>query len=544
MAGPDLARIKRNVAKMAAQNAPESDIDGYISSEGVTVDDVRNYKEVAAESQQSQDLRAELSQMTQKPNIEWTPAAEVNAREDVLGTSTLADMTASGMANVVPFLDEAYSATVGAPIRAVSDWAKGDGFDYGRSYEREQAIQAEEQRRRDERSPIASLVGKVGGGLAAGGVLAKGGVSLLNGAQPTLASMAGRGALEGAAYGGAYGAGEGSGINERIQNALWGAGTGAVIGGGSGALGSVGAGKIDRSALPTADDWLEKASAAYQRADDAGVMYSKDAMTRIRDSLTKDFAEFGYHPELQPGAKVALNEINRLADQDVTFKGLDTARKIAGNAFQPGNKSNNALNSKIVAALDDLVANPQTGDVIGGDAIQASLASKEARAAYSQGRKLEAFNDLLEKAGRRAARTGSGGNIQNTTKQELSKILDNPKLRRGFTPDELKAVEQAVMGTPTEKAMRLVGKLSPEGNGLMMMLQMLGGATTGGATLPTAAVGMAAKRGAEAMQRNSAQIAESLIASGGKLPKPELSAIRKAIVEALTVGSQPLYTGQ
>lgn len=40
----DLARIKRNVARMAAQNAPEEDIDGYIASEGVTIDDVKNYQ--------------------------------------------------------------------------------------------------------------------------------------------------------------------------------------------------------------------------------------------------------------------------------------------------------------------------------------------------------------------------------------------------------------------------------------------------------------------------------------------------------------------
>lgn len=39
----DLARIKRNVRKMAAQNAPEEDIDGYIASEGVTIEDVRNF---------------------------------------------------------------------------------------------------------------------------------------------------------------------------------------------------------------------------------------------------------------------------------------------------------------------------------------------------------------------------------------------------------------------------------------------------------------------------------------------------------------------
>lgn len=41
----DLAKIKRNVAKMSSMNAPIEDIDGYISSEGVTVDDVRNFKE-------------------------------------------------------------------------------------------------------------------------------------------------------------------------------------------------------------------------------------------------------------------------------------------------------------------------------------------------------------------------------------------------------------------------------------------------------------------------------------------------------------------
>lgn len=40
----DLAKVKRNVVKMVNQNAPESDIDSYISSEGVTIDDVRNFQ--------------------------------------------------------------------------------------------------------------------------------------------------------------------------------------------------------------------------------------------------------------------------------------------------------------------------------------------------------------------------------------------------------------------------------------------------------------------------------------------------------------------
>lgn len=40
----DLAKIKRNVGRMVEQNAPESDIDEYIKSEGVTLDAVRAFK--------------------------------------------------------------------------------------------------------------------------------------------------------------------------------------------------------------------------------------------------------------------------------------------------------------------------------------------------------------------------------------------------------------------------------------------------------------------------------------------------------------------
>ena len=52
----DLDRIKRNVAKMAQMNAPESDIDGYISSEGVTLEQVRSHK-----------IGSQISQPTKQP---------------------------------------------------------------------------------------------------------------------------------------------------------------------------------------------------------------------------------------------------------------------------------------------------------------------------------------------------------------------------------------------------------------------------------------------------------------------------------------------
>jgi hypothetical protein len=41
---PDLDKAKRNVAKMVSMNAPEADIDAYISSEGLTIDQIKAHK--------------------------------------------------------------------------------------------------------------------------------------------------------------------------------------------------------------------------------------------------------------------------------------------------------------------------------------------------------------------------------------------------------------------------------------------------------------------------------------------------------------------
>src|SRR5262245_31768278 len=37
----DIARIKGNISKMIAQNAPEADIDAYVASEGVSLDQLK-----------------------------------------------------------------------------------------------------------------------------------------------------------------------------------------------------------------------------------------------------------------------------------------------------------------------------------------------------------------------------------------------------------------------------------------------------------------------------------------------------------------------
>ena len=90
----DLARIKRNVAKMASMNAPEEDIDGYIASEGVTIDDVRNYRELQP---MTDEQRAQAREMAQKMRPEKTTGDKVS---EFLVTNPIARQVGFGLQGI------------------------------------------------------------------------------------------------------------------------------------------------------------------------------------------------------------------------------------------------------------------------------------------------------------------------------------------------------------------------------------------------------------------------------------------------------------
>lgn len=461
----------------------------------------------------------------------WSPASEADLAEKITGTGTFADMTGSGIAKAVPFGDEIASG-LNAPFRAAREWMQGDGFDVGRAYDRNMQVEEELQKRRSDRSPIASTVGTVVGGLGAGSALAKGGVTLTQGAQTTLPSLMGRGAVEGAAYGAVYGAGEGRGLQDRAFNAATGAGTGAVAGAATGALARIGAGSANQAA-PSVDDLRAAGSAAYAQADQAGVIFSPKAVDRLKMDIGQKLVRMGYDPALQPGAAAVVKRIDDLAGQNVTLTGLDSLRKVASNGYIQGNRSNNKAISDIIDAIDDLVVSPSASEVLTGNTQMASDALSTAREMWSRLSKSERLTDAISRAELRAASTGSGGNVDNAIRQNVRRILENP---RGLSQAEQDALRKVVEGTGGQNALRLLGKLSPSGNGLMAALG-IGGTMVNPAVGVASLGGMAAKTVADGMTGRNAQLADALIRSGGQLPAAQLSAIRKAMVDALTRGS-------
>lgn len=456
-------------------------------------------------------------------------ASTIGARQGL--TFNFGDELMAGLTTPIEMAIGAYKGT---------DAGKGIGQRisdaYGRGLEQERVLQKQAQ----EQNPVAYGVGNVAGGLTTSGQLLKGGATLLKGSG-SAASMIGRGAAEGALYGAAAGAGEGEGWEDRANKAAISGAVGGVTGGALGAAGATLAGRNSRAAIPSIDDLRAAKDAAYQAVDNAGVMFTPNAVDRINQKVVTDLTNIGYSPRLQPGAAVVLDEIQKLAGQNVTLTGLDTVRKIAGGAYIPGNKANNSAVSKIIEAIDGVVENPQAADILAGNAVAAGQTLAEARRLASQVFKQEKIADAVTRAERQAASTGSGGNADNATRQKLRAVLEKG---RGWSDAEKQALETAIRGTKVQNTARLVGKLSPSGNGLSMMLNLGAAGASSGASLPLTAVGVGAKAFADRATSGNVKVLDALVRSGGALPAPQLTAGQRLVLEALTREAGPTQAMQ
>jgi hypothetical protein len=268
--------------------------------------------------------------------------------------------------------------------------------------------------------------------------------------------------------------------------------------------------------VPT-EELRANAKAAYKRGDEAGVIFTPQGVSRVVDDAIGDMAEFGYHPRLHPRIDIALDELGKVAQGNVTMKGMDTLRKITGAAGKSQDDTERMLAGVIIDKIDDLMLSPRAGEVLTGNNPQAAAAYKEARTLWSQMRKTQHIEKALDKAELRAASTGSGGNEHNAIRQNLRRLLDSERTARAFSDAERKAIEDVVRGTKPLNTLRLVGKLSPETGGLMTAIAATMGAA-GVSLNPLVAIppviGFVSKRLADRGMHKAVERLEAMVSSG------------------------------
>jgi len=207
----DIARIKGNIAKMIAQNAPEADIDAYVASEGVSLDDLKRPTAPAPDKYQQAAID------------------ERNALQ-AKGVDTGAGLTRRLAQGASFNLADEILAGLSTPLEMVKrgTFSPREGYNYAKA--REDLIMDDARKNTGAAGTAAEILGGVGTGLGT----ASGGLSFAR-ALPASAGLLGRTAAaagDSAAMGALAGAGEGNSIGERFNNAL----LGGAIGGGVGAV--------------------------------------------------------------------------------------------------------------------------------------------------------------------------------------------------------------------------------------------------------------------------------------------------------------------
>lgn len=418
-------------------------------------------------------------------------------------------------------------AGVEAPVRAIADLLQGKGFDLGRSYGQGLEDVRGVMKAQTEKNPGAALAGDLTGSLVSGGGLAKGGLTLMNGAK-SLPSMLGRGALEGAGYGAVSGFGRSEGdLGERVQDAGWGAGLGGILGGAGGAVASKLATNASKAAVPTVDELKAQAGALYDKADASGVTFGKAEVKQVADDIAAKVLSEGIDPTLHPRATAALKRLTDASATGMTVKDAQTMRRvIAAAAKDPMNPDEQRIAKIMLDKFDDTVS-AKAPDL------------SEARSLYRTAKKGELIETAIELAGSRAGQF-SGSGFENALRTEF-RSLQNKIIKgqlKGLSQEEIDAIGKVANGGNIENALRFVGKFAPTGVVPTMGLAMLADQLTLGGlgSLGLAGAGIAGRAGATAMTKNNALSAALLARSGGAMPPKALSPKQQAIVRMLTSG--------
>lgn len=299
-----------------------------------------------------------------------------------------------------------------------------------------------------------------------------------------------------------------------------------------------------RDAIPTNEMLRNQANEAYTQADEAGVIIKPEAVQHMNDRLQAELADFGYDPELQPAGAVLLRRLNEAAQKgNITLKGLDQLRKIANNAGNVTNKSEMKVTGKVVKNIDRTLRELQPEDVLTGNAEAGVAALQRAREAWSRLSKSELLDKVLDQAKRQAERSGSGGNLENAIRQKIDGLLNSPSKLRGFTEEEIGIMRKIVSGRgPGHSIARLLGKLSPSGNGLMFGLSTFAAGSNPALAIP-AGIGLLSKPVSTALTKGGAARLSETIRRGRQRPgnQPQIQSpnARGLIPPLIGLGSQP-----
>lgn len=276
-----------------------------------------------------------------------------------------------------------------------------------------------------------------------------------------------------------------------------------------------------------AQDIKASGSRAYQAMRDSGAVFKPEAGQGVINNIDTVLKDDGItNAGLHGKTLSVLNDLKAEATNgDLELEKLDQYRQlfgqVAGNRT-PDNLQDARKASIVIDAIDKTVDGMKDTDLVNGsrDAIDAlKLGRKE----WQRSRKFEAITDIVNKADGDA----------NYLKRELKKFAENPKKTRGWSPDEVSALNDAASLSGVEGVAKMLGKFgfdfgnSRIGSGVGALVGAgAGGASLGGAgAIIAPVVGTVARQGQKLIGRGKVEELLKVIENGGKVGMKDVGSL-------------------
>ncbi len=312
------------------------------------------------------------------------------------------------------------------------------------------------------------------------------------------------------------------GVSPEVENAIR---VAAAVAGG---VGGNAVGRAGTVAVPTADDLRAAARANYQQVRQMGVKIDPQPVANLATKIESDLTDRGLTARNVPETYGVIRPLqNPPAGSVITAQDFENARQELVQARQNFNNPREAVAANhAIDALDKYLSNIPQSDVLSGDARQASALYNEARQNWGAASRLDMVNGKIQLGDLNAATAGSGGNVDNATRQAVKQLIrpnnggQTLAQRSGFNQAEQDQMSTVARGTTTGNVMRAIGKLSPQGHGaLPAFLHGDLALKTGGASVPVSVAMQLAKWLGDRSTANQATALSNMVAARSPLAR-------------------------
>lgn len=297
----------------------------------------------------------------------------------------------------------------------------------------------------------------------------------------------------------------------------------------------------EKAAAPTAEALRQAATAAYKSPEVSALKIHPKALSIFGEESAASLAKDGFDPLLAPKTFGLLEKATAIPDgvEFVTGANVQTLRRMLGKAAESPDKTERAAAQIAQRKLDDFMAKLPENAVLEGDAASASKALEDARGNYAAASRSERFQGALEQAEKQAAKSGMGGNLENTTRQKIDAILNSPTKSRGLTEAEKSAMTDYVNGNFTRNGLRVATKILGGDNPLMAAIHAGMSFSTYGLSLAAPLTGFALKKINNAVSAKELTAIDNLLRSRSPLAKQTEQAVSDWAKNGVALADRP-----